>query len=89
MSFKLKPFLADTSGNITIKTGMIIGAFALTLSVLAAPVLDNVSQTYADNTAFGIDKMITASVKSKEERYIVRKSVLRRGEERIELSGSK
>lgn len=88
MRTRWSTILGDKSGNITIKTGLMLGAIAMTLSVLTAPIIDNVSQTYADNTAFGIDRLMTGSIEAKKERYIIRKSVLSRKDERIDLIDS-
>ena len=88
MRTRWSTILGDKSGNITIKTGLMLGAIAMTLSVLTAPIIDNVSQTYADNTAFGIDRLMTGSIEPKKERYIIRKSVLSRKDERIDLIDS-
>jgi len=68
-----------------LKTVLLFSSVALALSVLAAPVLQQASEKYAQNKAFGIDHVLTGSVK-KSNRYVVRKSVLSQKEQRLELS---
>lgn len=68
-------FKKDTSGGATLQTAMLFGAVALALSVLAAPQLKSAADTYAENRALGIDRVMTGSVQKAKE-YTIRKSVL-------------
>ncbi len=82
MADRLAKFFTDNDGNSTVKTALLFGAVAVAISVLAAPALQNATKLYAENRAFGIDQVMTGSVK-KPKRYIVRKSVLSGDAERV------
>lgn len=77
-----KLFIGNNRGETPIRTTMWLGAVGLGLAVLAAPLLDSASRKYAENRAFGIDRVLTGSV-GNSKRYTVRKSVLQSGETRI------
>ena len=62
-------------GNITVQSALLFGAIALSLSVLAAPLLNDAANRYAENRALGIDRVMTGSIE-KSKTYTVRKSVL-------------
>lgn len=68
-------FCTDQRGNVTVQSALLFGAIALSLSVLAAPHLKQAADTYAENRALGIDRVMTGSVE-KPKTYTVRKSVL-------------
>ena len=69
-------------GDTAIRTTLWLGAVALGVAVLAAPVLERASRTYADARSYGIDNVLTGSI-NKTKRYTVRKSVLQPGQSRI------
>lgn len=66
---------ANRNGNITVQSALLFGAVALSLSVLAAPLLNDAADRYAENRALGIDRVMTGSIE-KSKTYTVRKSVL-------------
>ena len=66
---------ANRNGNITVQSALLVGAVALSLSVLAAPLLNDAADRYAENRALGIDRVMTGSIE-KSKTYTVRKSVL-------------
>lgn len=66
---------ANNKGNITVQSALLFGAVALSLSVLAAPLLNDAADRYAENRALGIDRVMTGSIE-KSKTYTVRKSVL-------------
>lgn len=68
-------FWTNHGGNITVQSALLFGAIALSLSVLAAPLLNNAANRYAENRALGIDRVMTGSIE-KSKTYTVRKSVL-------------
>jgi len=72
----LRRFGRCDSGNSPVQTAMLFGAIAMALSVLAAPFLQGAASYYADNRAFGIDRVLTGSVEQRDETYTVRRSVL-------------
>ncbi len=78
----IRQFAGNDDGDTPIRTTLWIGAVALGVAVLSAPLLDNASKTYAENRAFGIDRVLTGSIKN-SKRYTVRRSVLQQGETRI------
>jgi hypothetical protein len=65
----------NESGGAAVQSALLFGAIAMALSVLIAPQLKNVADTYAENRALGIDRVITGSIE-KPKRYTIRKSVL-------------
>lgn len=65
----------NRDGNITVQSALLFGAIALSLSVLAAPLLNDAANRYAENRALGIDRVMTGSIE-KSKTYTVRKSVL-------------
>lgn len=84
MAMKFSKFARNTSGNITLKSALLIGAIAMALSVLTAPLLQDATESFTENSAMGIDRVLTGSV-SKTEKYLIRRSVLSDKEERIDL----
>ena len=72
---RIKSFFRNDHGGATLQSAMLFGAVAMALSVLAAPQLKKVTDTYAQNKALGIDRVITGSIKQ-DKQYTVRKSVL-------------
>ena len=68
-------FASDNSGETTIRMALLLGGVAIAAAVVSAPLLDRASQTYAENGAFGIDRVLTGSIE-KSKRYTIRKSVL-------------
>lgn len=71
----IKKFTVDTHGGATMQTALLFGAVAMALSVLVTPYLKSAADTYAENRALGIDRVITGSVK-KTKHFTIRKSVL-------------
>ena len=65
----------NRDGNVTVQSALLFGAIALSLSVLAAPLLNDAANRYAENRALGIDRVMTGSIE-KSKTYTVRKSVL-------------
>lgn len=63
------------SGETSIQLAAFFGALAILIAMIGAPILDDASRSYAENRAFGIDRVITGSVE-KSNRYTIRKSVL-------------
>ena len=72
---RAKQFRTDAKGGATLQAAMLFGAVAMALSVLIAPQLKGVVDTYAENRALGIDKVITGNVKPVKQ-ITIRKSVL-------------
>lgn len=68
-------FQQDRCGSTSVQTALWFGAIAMAVSVLAAPKLHDAVDLYAENRAFGIDRVMTGSVKQTKQ-YTVRKSVL-------------
>lgn len=77
IKFRNRPesFRMNEGGNVTVQSALLFGAVALSLSVLAAPHLKDAADTYAENRALGIDRMMTGSIE-KGRTYTIRKSVL-------------
>lgn len=74
---KISQIRKDSHGGATVQTALLFGAVALALSVLIAPQLQGAVDTYAENKALGIDRVITGSLKPKKtKQYVIRKSVL-------------
>lgn len=71
----VEPLLANRSGSATVQTALLFGGIALAVAVLAAPMLQGAAGYYAQNRAFGIDRVMTGGV-AKGERVTIRKSVL-------------
>ena len=71
--------MKQTSGETSLRTALLLSGIALLLAVVSAPMLDKASKTYAENRAFGIDRVMTGSVQ-KGERKTVRKSIFWEGE---------
>jgi len=65
----------NRAGNITVQSALLFGAVALSLSVLAAPLLNEAANRHAENRALGIDRVVTGSIE-KSRTYTIRKSVL-------------
>ena len=72
---KVFSFANDRHGGASVQTALLFGAVAIALSVLTAPFLEEAADTYAENRALGIDRVMTGSVK-KSRRYTIRRSVL-------------
>ena len=70
-----KRFTKNASGEMTIRMALLLGGVAIAVSVVAAPLLESASQSYADNKSFGIDRILTGSIND-AKRYTIRKSVL-------------
>lgn len=68
-------FVKHTGGGASVQAAMLFGAIGMAMAVLAAPMLQGAVDYYAENRAFGIDRVMTGSVE-KGNRYTVRKSVL-------------
>lgn len=68
--------ISDDNGGATLHTALLFGAVALALSVLIAPQLKNAADTYAENRALGIDRVITGAISKEPKTYTIRKSVL-------------
>jgi len=82
MTFNIRSFIKmskelcrNNHGGATLQSAMLFGAVAMALSVLAAPQLKSAADSYAENKAFGIDRVMTGSIKPAKQ-YTVRKSVL-------------
>ncbi len=73
-SFKNR-FQRHNGGGASVQAAMLFGAIGMAMAVLAAPMLQGAVDYYADNRAFGLDRVMTGSVE-KGDRYTVRKSVL-------------
>jgi hypothetical protein len=71
----IEPFAANRSGTATVQTALLFGGIALAAAVLAAPLLQGAAGYYAQNRAFGIDRVMTGGI-AKGERVTIRKSVL-------------
>ena len=67
-------FIMPNSDGQSLQLAVFFSAVALAAALLSAPLLDRAAETYAENRAFGIDRVITGSVEGK--RYTIRKSVL-------------
>ena len=67
-------FFMPNSDGQSLQLAVFFSAVALAAALLSAPLLDRAAETYAENRAFGIDRVITGSVEGK--RYTIRKSVL-------------
>lgn len=68
---------SDTSGGATVQTALLFGAVGLGMAVLVAPVLQDAAHYYAENRAFGIDRVITGTVGDPAtNKYRVRRSVI-------------
>ena len=72
---KIAWFLKCRSGESSIQLAAFFGALAVLVALVSTPFLDQASKSYAENKAFGIDQVVTGSVK-KTKRYTIRKSVL-------------
>ena len=59
----------------SVQAALLFGAVAMALAVLAAPMLQSATAFYAENRAFGIDRVMTGSIE-KGKRHTVRHSVL-------------
>ncbi len=68
-------FSKHNGGGASVQAAMLFGAIGMAMAVLAAPMLQGAVDYYADNRAFGLDRVMTGSVE-KGNRYTVRKSVL-------------
>jgi hypothetical protein len=75
LSNKINDFSKCHTASSTVQTAMLFGAVAMALSVLVAPQLKNAADTYAENRALGLDRVITGSI-NKSKQYTIRKSVL-------------
>jgi hypothetical protein len=69
-------------GSSATQTALLFGGIALAVAVLAAPMLQAGANYYAQNRAFGIDRVMTGGV-AKTERVTVRRSVLDGGSQGI------
>jgi hypothetical protein len=72
----LGKFRGHQSGAATLHTALLFGAVAMALSVLLTPQLKNAADAYAENSALGIDRVMTGSISKDEKTYTIRKSVL-------------
>ena len=68
-------FGGSQSGETSVQLAAFFGALAILVALIGTPYLDKAAKSYAENKAFGIDRVITGSV-NKSKRYTVRKSVL-------------
>ncbi len=73
---KSAKLIFDNYGGATLHTALLFGAVALALSVLIAPQLKNAADTFAENRALGIDRVITGTISKEPKTYTIRKSVL-------------
>ena len=71
----LSVFHESQSGETSVQLAAFFSALAVVVALMSAPLLDKASQQYAENRAFGIDRVVTGSV-DKTKRYTIRKSVL-------------
>jgi len=69
-------FRNDNSGSTTLHTALLFGAVAMALSVLLTPQLKKAADAYAENSALGIDRVMTGAISKEGKTYTVRKSVL-------------
>ena len=77
----LHRFLKCKSGESSVQLAAFFGALAVLVALVSTPFLDKASQSYAENRSFGIDQVVTGSVK-KAKRYTIRKSVLDKPQQR-------
>ncbi len=75
LAAKADKFKKEDKGGATLQAALLFGGVAMALSVLIAPQLKSAVDTYAENRALGIDKVITGSIKPTRQ-ITVRKSVL-------------
>lgn len=68
-------FSNHAGGGASVQAALLFGAVAMALAVLAAPMLQSATAFYAENRAFGIDRVMTGSIE-KGKRHTVRHSVL-------------
>ena len=59
----------------SLQFAVFLSAVAVVFAVVGVPMLDRAAEELADNRSFGIDRVITSSVK-KLERKTIRRSVL-------------
>lgn len=71
----LKAFLPSASGESSVQLAAFFGALAVLVALVSTPFLDKASKQFAENQSFGVDPVVTSSVK-KPKRYTIRKSVL-------------
>lgn len=87
VKFRLvQKFVRSQSGDFAVQSALMFAALAIVGALLAAPILDKVSRQYAVNQPYGIDPVTTASTQRKNSngnRYVIRRSVLKDGEEVI------
>lgn len=72
---EITAFLLPFREGQSVQWTAFLGAVAIATALIVPPILDNAAKTYADNRAFGIDRVITGSVEE-SRRYTVRKSIL-------------
>ena len=86
----MKGFFADRSGETTLPIAVLFAFAVAFAAVLSVPFLDEASREYAENKAYGVDRITTSSVGStqKPNRYILRRSIFDKGLKKICKSGS-
>jgi len=72
-------FVKCNAGSVSVQSALLIGAGIIVVALIAAPLLESASRSYASNNTFGVDPLTTAST-SKTKRYTIRRSVLQTGE---------
>ena len=70
----------DDRYGMALRMALLFGAISLGSAVIAAPLMQSVTNNYVRNGTFGLDRTLTGSV---AQRYTIRKSVLVPGQERI------
>ena len=75
LSSRASRFSNHAGGGASVQAALLFGAVAMALAVLAAPMLQSATEFYAENRAFGIDRVMTGSI-AKGKRHTVRHSVL-------------
>lgn len=68
-------FLLPNRDGHSVGIALFFGAVAVATALIATPFLDRAAVQYAENRAFGIDRVMTGSV-DQPRRYTVRRSVL-------------
>ena len=66
--------LPNRSGN-SVGMALFLAAIVMVTAVVAPPYLNRAAEAYADNRAFGVDRITTATV-DKPKRRVIRRSVL-------------
>lgn len=88
MSSLMSIFFKDNNAGMTLRAAIFFGVGAVLLSVLAVPTLQTYSDQYAESRGYGIDHVMTGSIK-KTKRYILHKSVLSKNAVHICANGEK